>query len=268
MPFYQGRALMRARRRGPFRPGRMLLASSIVLVAAAAVTQLPWRGWLHSVAVVTRIEVRGNRYLDAERIQQRAGLHVGEELLSLDLKAARDSLARHPRIARALARHSWPRGIVLEIEERQSVLVVSHGTPWEIDSSGVLMPPLAPGALPDVPLLTGVDLSPFPAGSACRSPQVARALAWVEALSLPQLQLAGDLSEIDVREQDGTALVLTSGARVLAPSWPPGLSRLSALRVVLADLAQRKIAPGEVDLRFSDQVIVRPAVAATAGPRG
>jgi hypothetical protein len=70
------------------------------------------------------------------------------------------------------------------------------------------------------------------------------------------------VSEVDVSDPSVTGLSLMDGTRVLAPGWPPGMSRLSALRVVLADLHKRGTAANEVDLRFEDQVIVRPVAPA------
>jgi cell division protein FtsQ len=265
MPAYQGRALVAQKRwRGP-RPGRLLLLGVLALGCGFGASRLPWEAWRGRYAVLTRIEVRGQRYLDPERLALAAGLKPGDDLLRLDLGCARERLRGLPRIARAEVRRAWLRRVRIQVEERLPALIVHHGMPWEMDSSGVLLPPLANGALADVPLLTGPDLSPFPAGAVCATPDVRRALAWVEALRHPQLQLLGRLSEVDVRPRGRVELVLTDGTRVLAPSWPPSLERLSALRVVLADLEQRGIVPGEVDLRFAGQVIVRP-VATAAGP--
>jgi hypothetical protein len=89
---------------------------------------------------------------------------------------------------------------------------------------------------------------------------VARGLAWIEALGGRELQLAGQVSEIDVSEERSTRLTMMNGTRVRSPAWPPGNRALSALRVVLADLEQRGTVAEEVDLRFDQQVIVRPAV--------
>ena len=46
------------------------------------------------------------------------------------------------------------------------------------------------------------------------------------------------------------------GTRVLAPAWPPATRRLSALRVVLADLERRGTVAAGSGRAFEDQVIV------------
>ena len=73
-----------------------------------------------------------------------------------------------------------------------------------------------------------------------------------------EIQLGGRVSEIDVSDDRATTLLLMNGTRVISSAWPPDVRRLSALRVALVDLDQRGITAQEVDLRFEDQVIVRP----------
>jgi hypothetical protein len=149
--------------------------------------------------------------------------------------------------------------VKVDVVERIPVLLVRHGVPWEIDSAGVLLEPLQKGVVADVPLLSGADFDALPAGTEIYTNEVRRGLAWADVLSHNDLQLSGAVSEIDVSQPRYTALVLTRGTRVLSPAWPPDVQRLSALRVVLADLERRGIPALEVDLRFDDQVIVRPA---------
>lgn len=261
---YQGRALERAARR-PRRPAsllRRIARVGAVLAVLVLLAHVPWQGLRRSLARVSDIRVEGTHYLDAGRIMQVAGLAPGQDLFALDLARARQALLLDPRVASASVRHRLPRGLRITIVEREPVMLVNHGVPWEIDSAGVLLPPLQPGVVADVPLLVGPRVAHLPAGMQVDLPEVRRGLAWVEALAMRELQLAGQVSEVDVSETDRTGLTLLDGTRVLAPSWPPGTSRLSALRVVLADLKARGTAAGEVDLRFENQVIVRPALTA------
>jgi len=264
MGLYQGRALERTSRRGGRRTGHgprwvrlAVLAVALVAVAVLA-AHVPWRWLREHVAIVTAVRVEGTRYLDAARVAEVAGLRTGDDLLTLDLARARQTLLLDPRIARARVSREWPRGVRVSVVERQPVLLVRHGVPWEVDSSGVLLPPLARGVVADVPLLTGPDFSRVRAGTQVLTPEVRRGLAWVRALTARELQLAGEVSELDVADPRATGILLMNGTRVLAPAWPPGARSLSALRVVLADLQHRGVLAGEVDLRYDDQVIVRP----------
>lgn len=275
MTLYQGKALRAAPAARP-RPSTGRLGRMLHVVAAIAVVvalaHVPWASLSGRLATVGEVRVTGLRYLDAEAVRRAAGLEKGQNLFAVDLARARQKLLLHPRIARADVRRRWPRGIEVRITERAPVLLVRHGAPWELDRTGMLLEPLGKGAVADAPLLAGADVGDLPAGTRVATPEVRRGLAWVEALGDRELQLVGRVSEIDVSHHDATALTLMDGTRVQAPAWPPGVRALSALRVVLADLAQRGVAARELDLRFKDQVIVRPLdpvqALAASGPGG
>ena len=266
MGYYQGRALRteranertrRGRRRGGLLPriGRVL---GLVLVLAIA-AHLPWESWRHRMATVGEIRVEGLHYLDAARVCGIAGLRPGADLLALDLDRVRPALLLEPRIAQAEVARVLPRGLRIRVVEREPVLLVQHGGPWEIDSTGVLLAPLAEGVVADVPLLAGPRFDAQPAGAQVLTPEVRRGLAWVDALGAPDLQLAGQVSQLDVSHPDSTEALLMSGTRVLSSAWPPPHPDLMALRVVLADLEHRGVRAERLDLRFRHQVIVRLA---------
>jgi POTRA domain, FtsQ-type/Cell division protein FtsQ/DivIB, C-terminal len=261
MGIYQGRALRQearaVRRGGGIRLRRWLHVFAGMLVIAL-LAHVPWSDLRHRFAVLTDVDVRGLRYLGAADVRHIAGLEAGQDLFALDLERARQALRVHPRIAAAEVHRAWMRRLQIQVTERLPVLLVQHGAPWEMDSSGVLLEPLDAGAVADVPLLTGAGLESMPPGAEVHTPEVRRGLAWAEALARPDLQLSGRVSEIDVSESRTTALVLSGGTRVLSPAWPPDMPRLTALRVVLADLEKRGTRAEEVDLRFEHQIIVRP----------
>jgi cell division protein FtsQ len=287
MGMYQGRALERDPRKavragarpapGPprsqrwkgrprvLRPVQLALGLGVAALLAVTMALVPWGRLRRGVARVQQVRVEGTRYLDGAHVAEVAGLHAGDDLIALDLERARQALLLDPRIARAEVTRAWPRDVRVSIVEREPVLLVRHGVPWEVDSAGVLLQPLARGVVADVPLLNGPDLSPLRAGTQVETPGVRRGLAWVRALAARELQLAGEVSELDVADPAATGILLMNGTRVLAPAWPPGARTLSALRVVLADLQRRGVRAGEVDLRFKDQVVVRP-VGAPASP--
>jgi hypothetical protein len=266
-PSYQGRALdgRPARPRG--RLGRILRVLG-VLAVMAALAHLPWGALRKRFAVVTDVRVTGLRYLDPAQVVTRSGLAAGDDLFAVDLVRARQRLLLDSRIAGAEVTRRLPRGVRIAVNERSPVLLVDHGVPWEVDGQGVLLEPLEPGVVADVPRLVGPRFGGQRAGTHLGSPEVARGLRWAERLSDRSLQLSGQVSELDVSHPDVTALTLLTGTRVLAPAWPPSLRRLSALRVVLADLGHKGTVANEVDLRFENQVIVRPVVAPEDGRSG
>lgn len=248
------------------RPVRLGLALAGIVALALVATRLPWRQLRERVAVVQEVRIEGALYLDVAHVGEVAGLHAGDDLISLDLERARQALLLDPRISRAEVTRTWLRGVRVRIVEREPVLLVTHGVPWELDSAGVLLQPLVRGVTADVPLLTGPDFSRLRAGTQVLTPEVRRGLAWARALAVRDLQLVSEVSELDVSDPLATGVLLENGTRVLAPAWPPGARALSALRVVLADLQRRGVLAGEVDLRFENQVVVRRVGAPGSAP--
>ena len=106
------------------------------------------------IAPLTDVRVEGLQYLDAARVAKGVGRGKGSTARARP-GAVRQGLLLHPRIALAEVSAGGPRGVTVPIGERQPVLLVHHGVPWEMDSSGVLLAPLQAGAVADVPLLTG-----------------------------------------------------------------------------------------------------------------
>ncbi len=261
MSRYQGRALQRDTRAdalgaSPFAKPLRVIA---VMLAIGGLAMVPWADMRAKLLVLDGVQVSGARYLDIARVVKRSGLKVGQDLLSLDLDRARQLVLLEPRIRSARVTRHGLRGVRIVVEERVPALAVEHGEPWEIDAEGVLLEPLQPGVVADVPMLSGPDFSSYRPGTQVQTPAVRRGLAWIAILSDNALRLSGQVSEVDVSEPRVTRLVLLNGVRVVAPPWPNGARQLSGLRATLADLAAKGMMPREVDVRFKDQIVVRGA---------
>jgi len=267
-PSYQGRALQRPARPRPRGPAVALVGGLALALVATGLALVPWRALRRRYAVLTDVQVSGLRYLDADRIERDARLRKGEDLLSLDPARVRQLVLTDPRIERVDVFRRALRGLEVRIVERVPALAVAHGEPWEIDTAGVLLEPLQPGVVADVPMLAGADFSAYRPGTQIRTPQVQRGLAWAAVLGDNALRLAGQVSEVDVAEDRTTRLVLMNGIRVIGPAWPASTRQLSGLRATLADLERKGMRPTEVDLRVPEQVIVRDARPIAADPPG
>src|SRR5882724_4936726 len=136
MPSYQGRALRSEapRRRGArSRVGRVLKVLG-VLGALAALAHVPWGELKQRMIRISEIRVAGLHYLDAETVAARSGLEVGSGWLDADLDRARQRLLADSRIRAATLSRALPNAIQISIEERVPVLLVRHGSPWELDA--------------------------------------------------------------------------------------------------------------------------------------
>ena len=265
---YQGRALWSAPRRGP----RKLKAGWLLLVALLAGAALwtardalaktvPWR----AVFTVRSVEVEGETYLSEAEVRAAAGLSKPVDFARVDLGAAERRLLKHPRVAKASIERALPRRIVIAIVERKPALLVRAGRLLEADRDGRILPALASGVTPDVPLVSGVKVKDARAGKKIGDPAFARALRQLDALMSPEVALGHPVSEIDVSDPNTTIVTLApDGVDVYLPAEPPAVRPLSALRVVLADLATRGESASRIDLRGEEVIAVRPIPAAAA----
>jgi hypothetical protein len=175
MGTYQGKALQaRAPRRRGVGRKRLVIRIMLLGLVAVAVAHVPWAALSRRWAVIGRLDVEGVRYLDPSHVQEASGLKSGDPLWSVDLKRARQALLLDSRIAGATVTRRFPRGIRIMVHERVPALLVNHGTPWELDSAGVLLAPLERGVVADVPLLVGADFEGVPAGTQISSSRVTR----------------------------------------------------------------------------------------------
>lgn len=265
---YKGRALWsapRPRRRG-IKPGWILLGVLAIVTGVFSMRDgiartAPYR-WLF---MVPRASVEGCVYLGESEVRKAAGLDKPADFLRVDLKRARAKLAKAPRVDRVTITRAFPRRIVIRIVERRPVAIVRGGRLFETDARGVILPALVSGVMPDVPVVSGVRVADARPGRALADPRFARALRHLMALARPEVGLTNPVSQIDVADGDRTVATLApDGIDLILPAEPPSIRTLSALRVVLADLATRGQSAATIDLT-SDQVIaVRPVPLAAA----
>lgn len=265
---YQGRALWtapRPRRRG-IKPGWIVLAVFAVLgLAFAGRDRLARTAPYRFLFLVPRATVSGAVYLGEAEVRKAAGLDRRIDFLRTDLKKARARLLKSPRIEQARIERAFPRRIVIRIVERRPVAIVRGGRLFETDRRGIILPPLVSGVLPDVPVVSGVRVADARAGRAIRDPRFARALRHLAALARPAVGLPQDVSQVDVAAADRTVVTLApDGVDVFLPAEPPGDRMLSALRVVLGDLAGRGQAASTIDMTGSEVIAVRPIPAAAS----
>ena len=249
---YKGRALWSAPRRGPRRLKAGWLLLLLLVGAAAAWTArdalaktLPWR----AVFTVRTVEVQGETYLSEAEVRAFAGLTKPVDFARVDLAAAEKKLAKQARIERASVERELPRRIVIKIVERKPALLVRAGRLLEADRRGVILPALASGVTPDVPLVSGVKVKDARAGwngHTRRRPDSHNLVVSDDDHAVADRSGTGAVDQ-PCRAQHRRPL--SRGVDVFLPAEPPSVRPLSALRVVLADLATRGETASRIDLR-------------------
>ncbi|HEY8552017.1 MAG TPA: FtsQ-type POTRA domain-containing protein [Thermaerobacter sp.] len=88
------------------------------------------------------LRIRGYERLDPATVRDLAGIPAGTLIWRVDPDAVARRLEAHPRVAGAVVRREWPRGLVIELQERATVavLVERDGPRWaELDAQGRIL---------------------------------------------------------------------------------------------------------------------------------
>jgi hypothetical protein len=110
-----------------------------------------------------------------------------------------------------------------------------------------------------MPVLSGLGPAELGAGGRPASERLLLGLALLRTLIRSGSPLLAQISEIDVAGPEGPVLHTVDGieVRIGREEWESKLSRLSG---VLAQLRSSGPSAAAVDLRFRDQVVLKPAV--------
>jgi cell division protein FtsQ len=211
-----------------------------VLALALLLLSVPWWGRQLAFFRVRQVEVRGTRYVDPADIAARLAIDTLHSIwLPLDSLEAR--AARHGMVQRARVRRWLPSTLIVEVTEYVPVALVPQRTGLRAYDENAVALPLDPSRVPaDLPIITAPDTG------------ILRLLADIRS---ERPELFARISEIRPMGREQLRMVLID-VQVLVMR-DVSAERFDELSSVERDLARRRIAPVELDLRFKDQVIAR-----------
>lgn len=218
---------------------------------------------------VAQIVVETDGVLTPVQVAQLAGVHVGQNLLSLDLDWARRNLESVPVVARVEVRRQLPNRLYLRVDERIAVARL-QGTGREsgdaallVDRTGMVMQPLRlgdgtvmqPQRPGPIPVLTGVPLANVRVGKRVESEPVYRALDLLDKLQQSAANALLEVERVDLSKPH--QLVLTTRQQAVVrfdrEEFPQQVRRLG---VILSWAQQRRRTVQSVDLAVSRGVPV------------
>jgi hypothetical protein len=235
--------------------GLALVVAVTPLLARPAARLLGRFAWFQ----VRRIEIVGCSGLTPDSVRASLPVEEGENLLLLPLDRVAEAVERNVRVESVRVTRS-PGTLHVRLRERRAFVLVSAGTLLEVDSTGLILPPLPGGAVPDRPVVTGLSMATRKPGARVTSPRLLGVLGLVRDLEAPDVRLLHEISEIAAG--DGRTLTLrTAGDQVpiLVDPLRVTPASLRALGATLHDLRERHRIVLGLDARFRGQVVVRCA---------
>lgn len=229
------------------------------------------------------ISVDGNRRLTAGQVLEQARINPGENILAVNLGAARKRLLAHPFIAEAQISRKVPDGIEIRISEQRAVAVIDVGRRFLIDEQGVVFKEQAnddPKNLPEVFGLRYADLRldsgrdkyepPASDSDLLKSPKKTDRRRLMEAV-IAVLKLGEDgasvvptheIRRIDVDRQLGITLVAFDPGKPIKLGFDNYAAKYMVLKQIMVMLEQKTVRGindfSAVDLNDMDRIVVRP----------
>jgi cell division septal protein FtsQ len=208
---------------------------------------------------VRDVEVRGARFLSEQEVE---GLLVltPESSIWGETERWTDRIVSHPLVKTGRVTRKPPDGLLVSLVERIPIAFAPTPTLEPVDAEGYLLP-LDPASYRlDLPILFSQQKTPK--GARLVPEEVRRLAAEVDHLMAADTAFLQLVSSIEWTEK-GSLLVRWTDPRVdfLLPSRASP-ARLRAGLSALADAVSKSpgAAPSVIDLRFSDQVVVRHQV--------
>src|SRR5205823_697082 len=138
---------------------RVLLVALLALVLLAAFARIAPRAARElgrlPLFQAGRIEVTGLLYLSPDEVRPAIPVRSGESLFDVRPTDIVRALTRNPRIESASVT-LLPAAVRVNVRERRPFVLVNVGRLLEVDSTGVILPPLGRGLIADRPVVTGL----------------------------------------------------------------------------------------------------------------
>lgn len=268
---------------------RLMRGLATVLLAAGTTMGLVLGGLALSTWTKTSpafdlntIVVTGNRVVDKEDIIAVSGLERGRNIWSANLMETERRLMLDRRFERVALNRRLPDAVVVRVEERRPVALVQLDRLYGVSERAELIP-LSPGSgLPDLPVITvgasgdqpvpDAAIRPDRAFETLRdamlvNPEVGRALYLMRVLRTMSPGLYDELSEVHVSSRNDPIAYMVDGGLAIRFGTGHYPRKIEMLKRTVDRLEADAIRTRLIDLRFKDQVIVRPIVSVRSGAR-
>lgn len=219
---------------------------------------------------VRRVTTGGNSLVADSDIVRAAAIPGNGRLFDVDLNRTRLRVQQIPFVRSAAVSRELPDGIAIEVTERQPVAALVTDRILYIDADGFVLPPVRPGKVVDLPVVTG-DVAAADCVPGERTPSL-RVRGALEILNVAQRigdELYHLISEVHCERDSGYVLFTADGGVPVAFGRGNVAGKLVKFDGFWKQIVMQRGAAQlkTVDLRFADQVVVRWDEGRTSGTR-
>lgn len=201
---------------------------------------------------LNRIEISGTELVAEDQVLLTLDPVLGSNLLLMSLDDVEAQVKRNRWVEGVTIRKELPDALMVEIHERLPVALLRHeGDLYYVDWNGFLIEPYSPTGPVDLPLLT-VDSG--------ASLNVEMALDVADRFNRVAPDWGAGLSEIEILGEEDFRLHSAALEFPVLVSTGTVERQVENLQSILPEIRKRYEVPITVDLRFSQQIVIQPAV--------
>ncbi len=231
--------------------GGMIASVAVFGLLSCAVARSP-------LFVVKRISIEreSSGRPSPEAIRAVSGIRPGMNLILLDADRICRRLEAHPWIEHASVVKRLPDEVLIQVRQTRPAAVAEiRGRLYYMDGRGRILDEIRPGEPLDFPMITGLQQDVKDVRRWGKGRAVQQALSLLHVLeATPAL---GSVSEIHIDRAEGLRFVLEGFSSPVRAGWSGFERKIIRFSKVLPALALQSNAIESVDLRFSDQIVVR-----------
>ena len=205
-----------------------------------------------------KISIEGNYTIEKEKILALSGFRLSENFFKLNYRAAEKKLRSIPKIKDVQIVTEGIGEVLIRVSERESVLLVLYERKfYELDSEGYILSVLNKNVRVDLPILTGVVMPAVNIGENVRSEiKVKSVIGWVTNL-LPSFLT--NISEICLNGNE-IVLITNNGIKIYPGNAVNFKNNFELLNIVLDKFQKDGMKISYVDMRFNNEVVVKPII--------
>lgn len=237
----------------------MGIVGMVLLICSTATILFGAHAWKRDLRVAS-VMVLGARILPASDIVTQAGIGTGDKLYAVNLSGVKRKIEANPFVQKATVQRDAPDRITILLEEREPLAAVMTDHVLYLDPEGFVLPSVRSEQVFDLPLITGtVPVEECVPGKRIASAPVLEALAFLAFAKRVGDEMYHRISEVHLEDQHDMVLYTAEFGIPVIVGRGDAAEKLMKLEAFWKDVVNRQGAQGlqYVDLRYSDQVVVR-----------
>jgi len=221
-------------------------------LVALSVVSLRWKESLK----IQRVIVEGTRIISADEVFTLANVKPKSSMLDLDIYNLQQRLLKQPFIKSVNINRQYPAALRIRVTEREPIATMNVGQIHYVDNDGKILPHVESEVKFDLPVISGIDLTP---NSRIGNMELMQAINILKMAESIDSSLYDMISEINMN--DGKDIILYSGdtgAPILL-----GRGDIEKKLLTLQSFWNRFVNTDDVeqlqyvDLRFDEQVVAK-----------